>query len=138
MPSYLLLSYLIISVCGRSILPAPSAPSGATSGSASVPSSAAPAGEVGTILEKFPGPDDAAFLLGRNGQTKLKIARVSGATIEILSRENAAEITGPEKEFQEAMDLRNLENQGNQRNKAADEKVVSRIEQIQARLNEAR
>lgn len=38
--------------------------------------------------------DDAAFILGRGGKTKHKIARVSGAQIELHERNNTVEIYG--------------------------------------------
>lgn len=38
--------------------------------------------------------DDAAFILGRGGKTKHKIARVSGATLELHERNNTVEIFG--------------------------------------------
>ncbi|CAJ1380430.1 unnamed protein product, partial [Effrenium voratum] len=39
--------------------------------------------------------DDAAFILGKGGKTKEKIARVSGAEIELFERDLVLEIRGP-------------------------------------------
>jgi len=46
--------------------------------------------------------DDAAFILGRGGKTKQKIARVSGATVELHERSNTVEIFGGELERRKA------------------------------------
>lgn len=48
------------------------------------------------------GEDDAAFILGRGGKTKLKIARVSGATLELHERNNTVEIFGSDLERKKA------------------------------------
>jgi len=48
------------------------------------------------------GEDDAAFILGRGGKTKLKIARVSGATLELHERNNTVEIFGGDEERRKA------------------------------------
>jgi rRNA processing protein Krr1/Pno1 len=39
--------------------------------------------------------DDAAFILGKGGKTKEKLARVSGARIELYERSHSIEIMGP-------------------------------------------
>ena len=39
---------------------------------------------------------DTAFILGKGGKTKQKIARVSGARLELHERNNTVEIVGPE------------------------------------------
>jgi len=46
--------------------------------------------------------DDAAFILGRGGKTKHKIARVSGATLELHERNNTVEIFGGDPERRKA------------------------------------
>eukprot|EP00929_Paragymnodinium_shiwhaense_P071803 TRINITY_DN36469_c0_g1_i1.p1 TRINITY_DN36469_c0_g1~~TRINITY_DN36469_c0_g1_i1.p1 ORF type:complete len:1844 (-),score=533.29 TRINITY_DN36469_c0_g1_i1:697-6228(-) len=45
---------------------------------------------------------DAAFILGRGGKTKTKIARVSGATLELHERSNTVEIYGGDAERRRA------------------------------------
>lgn len=45
---------------------------------------------------------DAAFLLGKQGKTKMKIARVSGATIELYERDLTLEIKGTDKQCRAA------------------------------------
>ncbi|CAE7037837.1 FUBP3 [Symbiodinium natans] len=46
--------------------------------------------------------DDAAFILGKGGKTKEKIARVSGAEIELFERDLVLEIRGSKKERRRA------------------------------------
>jgi len=46
------------------------------------------------MIEMSLGNDDIAFVLGRGGMTKRKIARVSGANLEILEREMKLTIVG--------------------------------------------
>ncbi|CAK0850392.1 unnamed protein product, partial [Prorocentrum cordatum] len=46
--------------------------------------------------------DDAAFILGRGGKTKQKIARVSQATLELHERNNTVEIFGTDEERRKA------------------------------------
>ena len=48
--------------------------------------------------------EDAAFILGKGGQTKQKISRVCGATIELNERENTIELFGTDKQRQLAKD----------------------------------
>merc|ERR1719329_720945 len=48
------------------------------------------------------GEDDAAFILGRGGKTKRKIARVSHATLELHERNNTVEIIGSDEERRRA------------------------------------
>jgi len=48
------------------------------------------------------GEDDAAFILGRGGKTKHKIARVSGAQLELHERNNTVEIFGGDDERRKA------------------------------------
>jgi len=46
--------------------------------------------------------DDAAFILGKNGKTKEKIARVSGADLELFEHSLTLEIRGTELERRRA------------------------------------
>ena len=46
--------------------------------------------------------DDAAFVLGKNGKTKEKIARVSGAELDLFEQQLKLEIRGTEEERKKA------------------------------------
>lgn len=46
--------------------------------------------------------DDAAFVLGRNGRTKEKIARVSGADLDLFEQSLTLEIRGTDSERKRA------------------------------------